>query len=610
MPDENTQVGRIIGKINMAKQDVDALYDRWIEYYKLYRNWRDGQTISGRSNVGIPLAFEWVEVVKSRLFDIFFGKRPYVRVKGREPSDDFSARLVQEYQNYQYTLADYQKLGYDVLTQALIYGTGIAKIHWRYEEQERFVDVPIFEDAPEFGFKRVKRRMPVYDNVGFDLVDVFDFFVDPEATCIEDAEWVAHRTRRTLDYLERMEERGIYKNIDELKLELKENEESTGGTETEPQKQIKLQIEGHLPDKSGLMKPIEIIEYMNKADNDLITIANGKYIIREGENPFQHGKFPYVIGKIISTPHEFFGIGLIEAGAPSARIMEDLLNNGLDSMNFSINPIIGVDSTRIEDTELASRPGGIWHTTGPPRETLFPMVIPDASQSTLTWFQLINEIAKRGTGVIDYVVGQTSGSKTATEASLMTNEAAKRIGLHIKMFGMTFVNPLAEMVHELNRQFITADQAIRVTGMEGSVYESVNVTPADFGANVDFIWETEDREMNNMVAVQQLMTALGIAQTDVTLKQFVPIIFEKVLEKYDMHENSELKRAAKFAKEMAPLYQQLVLQQMQAQITSANASAGATGGVGNAPRPAGGDSANISQSVNTSANPSLGNASV
>lgn len=608
MPDNEMQVSRIMGKINMAKQDIATLYDRWIEYYKLYRNWRDSQTIQGRSNVGIPLAFEWVEVVKSRLFDIFFGKRPYVRVKGREPSDDFSARLVQEYQNYQYTIADYQKLGYDVLTQALIYGTGIAKIPWRYEEQDRFVNMPIIPGEPEFGFEQKKMRVPTYDNIGFDLVDVFDFFVDPEATSIEDAEWVAHRTRRTLDYLERMEERGIYKNIGEIKLQLDENEEATGGTETESQKQTKLQIEGHLPDKSGLMKPIEIIEFWSKSDNKVVTIANGKFIVRDQLNPYRHGKFPFIIGKIISTPHEFYGIGLIEAGAPSARIMEDLLNNGLDSMNFSINPIIGIDSQKTDDLEMASRPGALWHTTGSPRDALFPMIIPDTSQSTLIWFNLMNEISKRGTGVADYIVGQGGKSNTATEASLMTNEAAKRIGLHIKMFGMTFVNPLAEMVHELNGQFITADQTIRVTGMEGDIYESMNVTPADFNANIDFIWETEDREMNNMVAVQQLMQALGVAQTHPVLAQFVPIIFEKMLEKYDMHENSELKQAAKFAKEMAPAYQQLILQQMQAQIASANASA--TGGVGNAPRPAGGDSANISQSNTASANPSLGNASI
>ena len=601
MPDENTQVSRINGKINMAQQDISVLQDRWLEYYKLYRNWRDSQTIQGRSNVGIPLAFEWVEVVKSRLFDIFFGKRPYVRVKGQEPSDDFNARLVQQYQNYQYDLAGYRKLGYDILTQTLIYGTGIAKIAWRFDEQEKVVNVPIFADALEMGSVPKKMKVPVYDNVSLDLVDVFDFFVDPNATSIEDAEWAAHRTRRTLAYLEEKEEQGIYKNISALKLEMSGENVETGGIETEIHKQEILNIEGHLQDKGMLLKPITIMEFWDKSDNTITTIANSKHIIREGDNPYEHGRLPFVIGKIISTPHEFYGIGLIEAGAPSARIMEDLLNNGLDNMNFAINPITGVDRNRVEDTELVSRPGAFFHTLGPPREALWPMVIPDTSGSTLAWFNLMNDLAKRGTGVNDYVVGQASGAKTATEATLLTNEAAKRIGLHIKMFGMSFINKLAELVYALDGQFVTRDQVVRVTGLEGDAYEVV--TPETFGANIDFVFESEDREMNNIQSVQQLMQMLGIAQTHPILAQFIPIIFEKVLEKYDMHENEELKQAAKFAKEMAPAYQALVMQQM----AQAGQPSGAGGGVGNAPRPAGGgNSSDTNQSLNAQSTSNAG----
>lgn len=611
---EDTKVSNIMAKIKRAKIDNGALRDRWLEYYKLYRNWRDQSGISGRSDVGIPLAFEWVEVVKSRLFDIFAGKRPYVRTKGQEPNDDFAARIVQQYQNYQYDLAGYRKLVYNILTQILIYGTGITKVPWKYEEQEKFIDVPIIPGRPEFGMIPEKKKVPVYDNVAFSLVDVFDFAVDPEATELnEDAEWCGHKTRRTMDYLESMEERGIYKNIAAVKREMEQEADETGGSETDTHKQEISTIEGHISNKNMMLKPIELMEYWNKADNTVTVIANGKHLIREQDNPFRHGKFPFIVGKIISTPHEFYGIGLIEAGAPGARIMEDLLNNGLDSMNFSVNPTIGVDQTRVEDTELVTRPGGIIHTVGDPSTAIKPIIIPDVSQGVLTWFNLVNELNKKGTGLVDYLVGQTSQSRTATEASLMTNEAAKRIGMHIKVFGLTFIGPLAEMVHELNNQFTTETQTIRVTGMQGNPYDqTVAVTPDVFGANVDFIWESEDREMNNMVAVQQLMQALAVAQTHPILAQFVPIIFEKMLEKYDMHENEELKQAATFAKQMAPAYQALIMQQMQSQILAGNAQAQAkTGGVGNAARPAGGGQANnISASLNTSANPSLGNASV
>ena len=595
---EHKQATDILAKINQARSDTSDLRDRWLEFYKLYRNWRDEEQMDGRSNIGIPLAFEWVEVVKSRLFDIFFGKRPYLRVKGREPMDDDSAKGIQHFQNYQYDVADYRKLGYDVLTQALIYGTGIAKVYWKYEEKEKYVDTPIFPEFPEAGTTKQKQKVKTYDNIAFELVDIFDFDIDPEATSIEDARWCSHTVRRSLDYLERMEERGTYKNIGEVREALANEERENGGYEPNQEKQTRSTIEGHKEDRGGLLKPINVREYWE--DDKLTTIAFDKIIIREDDNPYRHGRKPYIEAKIISTPHEFYGIGLIEAGAPQAKVMEDLLNSGLDSLNFSINPMIGVDQNRIDDTELVSRPGGIIHGIGDPATSIKPIIIPDVSTNALTWFQLANELAKRGTGVNDYMLGQGGAGKTATEASLMTNEAAKRIGLHVKVLGITFIGKLAKMVHDLNSQFVTDEQFVRVSNMQDNPYGIMSVTPDVFSAEIDFIWESEDREMNNMMAVQQLTQLLSFASTSPILMSFAPIIFEKILAKYDLHENDELMIAAQLAKASVPMMQQVMMMQAQGQ------GQGGSGAGANAAKVASGSEGNVSQSMNNKTNPQYG----
>jgi hypothetical protein len=363
-------------------------------------------------------------------------------------------------------------------------------------------------------------------------------------------------------------------------------------------------IEGYMPGRNNMLKPVEIMEYWE--DDRVVTIANSKVVVRDAPNPFSHGKKPFIVGKIISTPHEFHGIGLIEAGAPTAKVMEDLLNSGLDSVNFSTAPMLGVDQTRIDDVELVIRPGGIVHTVGDPNSAMNPLLFPDVSGGVLKFISLIHQLNKQGTGVNDYMIGQATTGKTATEASLLTSEAAKRIGLHIKVFGLTFVGPLAERIYELDKQFTTQAQTIRVTNMPEAPFGTIDVTPDLFGAMVDYIWESDDRELNNMVAVQQLMQSLTIAQTHPVLAQFIPIIFEKLLEKYDMHENEELKQAAKMAKEMAPLYQQLVMMQMQQQIETERAK----GGVANAPRVASKTQSDASQSVQSQSTPSLGNSQV
>jgi len=587
---ESKLVDDIMGKINQADADITSKRNEWLEYYKLYRSYRDDVRSTGRSAISVPAAFEWVEVVKSRLFDVFFGKRPYVRTIGREPGDDRHAKGIQIHQNYQYEQARYRKLGYDIIGSTLIFGTGISKNYWKFIEKNRVVQVPADPTMPELGYLPIEQLVPVYDNVCFEYIDPFDFNVDPEATTIDDATWCSQKVRRTEEYIRDMAKRGIYKNVNEMILEMREG----GSTETNQNKQTMLQIDGHYPDKQGLMRPIEIIEYWE--DDRIVTIGNGKFTLRDSKNPYYHGRKPFTVAKIISVPQEFWGISLIEAGAQAAKLMEDLLNNGMDNLNFAVNSMIGVNENLVEDTEMVSTPGKIVHTRGNPRDILFPLQMPDVTANVFNFYNLANDIAKRSTGVVDYVVGQASGGRTATEASLLTNEAAKRIGLHIHIFGDTFVGPLAEMTHELNRQFVTAEKTIRVTGMEGDPYEEVRITPDVFGANVDFIWEHEDRELNSMVARQELLQSLTIAQGNPSLWGIVPIIFYKFLKTYDMHENDELVKAVELAKTTAMI--------MMAQASASMTMAGS--GLPNVQKLAGGSESNINQSIQKKGNPQAG----
>jgi len=590
--DEGKLVSEIMAKIRLAESDIQTKRNQWLEHYKMYRNYRSDAVIGGRSNRSIPLAFEWVEVVKSRLFDIFCGKRPYVRVKGREPMDEYPAKAIELYQNYQYDLENqYRRLVYNILTQALVYGTGIAKVCWRYKEDMRTVYQPILQDMPQLGSLPEQQMVPIYDNVFFELVDIFDFFVDPSPT-IREAQWCAHRTYKSVDHVIEMANQGIYTNIDEL---VERTQGDRGGHYKDQNKQEILVIEGHQSDKGGLVKPIELIEY--QTDDSIIVIADGKKVIRQSDNPYNCKTF--IAGKIIETPHEFYGVPLIESGAQLAKVVEDLINNALDNQQMAINKMVGINELLVDDTEAVIRPAGIWHTRGNPHDAIFEFQFSDIAPSVFQLVAMINDFAKRSTGVVDYVVGQAAGGKTATEASLLTNEAAKRIGLHIHVFGDTFVGELSKMVHDMNRKFLTADKLFRVTAMDGMSFEMVKMSPDVLGVDVDFIWEHEDRELNNMVAVQQMNQLLMIANSNPILMGFVPILFAKVCEIYGMHQNDDLMKAANLARQLVPM----------AQLAAITGGGGMEqeGGMGsNAKKNAGGSEGNVRQSANKKSSPQYG----
>ena len=608
MPDEKLDIGSlpavlqtIIPRIRKSETDLAPRRDDWLEYYELYRNWREDKAKPLRSNEGLPMAFEWVEIMSSRLFDRFCGRKPYIRTKGREPSDDLPARGIESFVNWQLDEAKYKRIVYNLLRQIFIYGTGIVKWWWRYETDTQNVLQPVYPEYPEMGSIPQPQQIVTYDNIDLELVDLFDFVIDAEEFCgIHEATWAAHRTRRSLDYLDKMAANNIYDPdvvaIIRRETAGDENSPAEGNIETEQHKVQRSTIEKHVADRGGLLRPINIWEYCEP--DRIVTIANDKYVLRETKNPY--GRLPYCVGKCIETPHEFWGIGVIESGAPNIRMMEDLLNNSLDNINFAVNKMLIVNEDKVTDSELISRPGGIIHVTGSTTDAVMPIEFPDLSAGVIALMNMINEFAKRATGAVDYQTGQAAHKTTATEATLMTQASDKRLETYVHVFGETFVADLLDAIHMMNKKFVTDEKYVRVTGLTtGNPYEMVQITPDMFGANIDYIWQAEDREMETLIGVQQMTQALTLAQSHPVLMTFLPIVFYKILEKMGLHENDELMQAVNVAKELSKLMT------MQIAMGMAGGQQGTGSGVPNAKKlPQG--SANTRQSMDKKTNPQHG----
>jgi hypothetical protein len=439
--------------------------------------------------------------------------------------------------------------------------------------------------------------VPIYDNVAFELVDVFDFAVD-RASTLSEAEWCAHESEKSVEYLQEMGRIGRYKNVGKI---LDELSRDTDVPVDDPEKLEMELIDGHLP-RNLIGRRVKVLEYFT--DDEITTIVNSKYEVRRSNNPYYCK--PFVVGKIIGTPHEFHGISLIEAGAQLSGVINDVTNNILDNQNHAINKLIGVDELRVEDTELVSRPFGFLHTRGSPRDALYEFPFSDIGPSAYNIINMMHEFSKQITSVNDYMVGQSQTGRTATEAQLMTNEAAKRIGMHISVFGDTFVGPLALLVNKMNKLFQTDEKVFRVTGVQDSGYDTVRVTPDVFGAEIDYIWEHSDRELNNMVARQEMTQLLSIASTQPLLMGFIPTLFMKMLETYDLHKNDRMMLAAQLAESMVPLMQQAAVMQAQMAGQPGGGNGQGGGGIPNAQKFTGGSEADVSQSLNRQANPTYG----
>lgn len=72
----------------------------------------------------------------------------------------------------------------------------------------------------------------------------------------------------------------------------------------------------------------------------LLTVACGKYLIRNTNNPFWHGKNPFIKGTYIPVINEFYGIGLPEICESMQRLLNESVNQRIDNISLALNRII------------------------------------------------------------------------------------------------------------------------------------------------------------------------------------------------------------------------------------------------------------------------------
>lgn len=478
--DESQVLNKVITDYNEAEQARRTREGKWQTWYKLYRSYAEKRdTGDRRANLFIPYVYSIVETVVPRLIAAVFSSRPYIGILPVKEEAIENAKDMENLIDYQLT----QKIGIiGVATswfkEALIYGTSILKVGWEYEEAEVWVDEPLMEI---FGFpigsRRVKKVQPVKDDPLVEHIDLWDFYIDPRAKDIDEADYCIHKVFRDVSYLKRMEEQGIYKNIDEVVKVSKEGagswyEEGVGTTAFETGMNTRLGLIG----MQSIDKPsnkIEVLEYWT--DDRVIAVANRSVVIRNDENPYHHRKKPFVRLVDVLVPHEFYGIGEIEPIEDLQYELNSLRNQRMDNINILINRmwkvIRGAD---IDVRQLISRPGGIIEVDD--MNDVQELQMTDLSGNAIeNVIEMVRRDMDNADGVYDYARGETTDRReTATTASLLSRAANERFNLKVKLIEDLGMRRLGMLLTQLNQQYIDTEKAIRILGQDGMTFYSLS----------------------------------------------------------------------------------------------------------------------------------------
>ena len=372
--------------------------------------------------------------------------------------------------------------------EACLLGTGIIKGPFTYNKTlHKYTDNG---NGREYVAESVK--VPKVE-----FVSIWDFYPDPNARTMEEAEYVIQRHRlnrhQFKDLLNRpfFNKENIYKCLEMGPKYEKRSWESSIDTENnsfgelEKHRYEVLEYWGTIDAMSAREHGLNIDEAIEDFEEVQVNIwiSNGK-IIRIVENPFTPFRIPYQSFAYEVNPYQFFGIGVPENMDDAQSIMNGHARMAIDNLALAGNLVFDIDeSALVNNQNMEVYPGKIFkRQAGVPGQAIYGIKFPNTANENMQMFDKFRQLADESTGIPSYSHGQTgvqSMTRTASGMSMLMGAASLNIKTVIKNIDDSLIKPLGEAMFQWNMQFyegdlpILGDFEIKATGSSSLMRKEV-----------------------------------------------------------------------------------------------------------------------------------------
>jgi hypothetical protein len=374
------------------------------------------------------------------------------------------------------------------LFEASLFGTGIVKGPFNFNKTlNRWTD----EDG-ERTYNPLEVRVP-----RIEFVSIWDFFPDPNATSIDECEYVIHRHKLNRSQFRSLSKLPYFKK-DQIRdcLEM-------GPSYEEKDYETELKDDNSASDLIGAAK-YEVLEYwgimdaqyarevgmeLDESVDDLdelqinAWISNGK-VLRAVVNPFTPHRIPYHAFSYEKNPYSFFGIGVAENMDDSQKIMNGHARMAIDNLALSGSLVFDVDETALVGGQtMEIYPGKVFRRqAGMPGTAINGLKFPNTSTENMMMFDKFRQLADEQTGIPSYSHGQTgvqSMTRTASGMSMLLGAASLNVKTVIKNLDDFLLKPLGEAYFQWNMQFLESklgvegDLEVKATGTASLMQKEV-----------------------------------------------------------------------------------------------------------------------------------------
>jgi len=362
-----------------------------------------------------------------------------------------------------------------------LFGTGIMKGPFASDKE-----YPNWDEEGEYN--------PTFKTVpSTSHVSVWNFFPDPDASSMDEAQYVIERHKMSRSQVRALKSRPFFRKavIDDV----------IAHGEGYVKKYWEDDLRDYTTDHD--IERFEVLEYWGSVDTDILEQAgveipedvsehnevqaniwycNGR-IIRAVINPFKPANIPYYAVPYELNPYSFFGVGIAENMDDTQTLMNGFMRMAVDNAVLSGNLLIEIDETNlVPGQDLSVYPGKVFRRQGgAPGQAIFGTKFPNVSNENMQLFDKARVLADESTGFPSFAHGQTGVAgvgRTASGISMLMNAAAGGIKTVIKNVDDYLLSPLGKAMFSFNMQFdfdpdIKGDLEVKARGTESLMANEV-----------------------------------------------------------------------------------------------------------------------------------------
>lgn len=521
----------------MAKEDLEQRLSDWDTKDELFRSYVDGDAAGYpyHSVVSDPRVFTALFEKTARLF----ANKPRGRLVPREGGDALGAQINNELLKFQWDDAERVDATPMIAKWAQMdmsarkYGASFALCKWRYERK-------IEKNGK--GKDKEYKSVPWFDGPSFRPLINRDCLPNPSYSTIKN--WFQHRDYLTFQEMQTVNDasrsKPVYKNLDILRSKIKDEKTQAGGDRRDTNYASRNKSIKGLTDYLGSDEVFKVVEVVTEYRRDRwITIAP-KYgvVLRDIENPYDHGQIPVVMLKYYPIDDDLYGLSEIEPVERLQKATNALINQYLDAVNMSLYTPLKIRATGVQMHTIEFGPGAKWIMNDPVGDVI-PHDTPNTgvAEFTNTYSFMISAmqsaLGETSQGISN--ISPFESDKTATEINDIASQRRARDNFN-QIFLSEALKKQMMFWFNMNKQFLFSNpreqqKVIRIVGKEALRYFEQR--------GLSKLTPTQDAE--EMFIKAQEEGNLDVRIQDLPQEPLYPVnVEDEVIPKLNMEEGGEM----------------------------------------------------------------------